>query len=862
MSSILRYLLLNVLLIGLLAGCGGDDDTAHGRLGRTEADCRRWSGTRAGPRRQRAAAQSADRGSSTRRYLRSASRLRASVPRGTKTSTGDGTNCRDIDECTAGTDDCHAAATCTNTPGSFTCACNAPAWTGDGKTCSCATGYTAVGDQCLKDNTGPCTTGTECATGNCVGGVCCALPCNTPAACQKQEGTVCVNGTTCRYGKLDDRTVCDDGDACTNNICFDGACTIDTTNPGINCSDNNAVHHRHLRPRARSACVHTPINPAVGCNDNNPCTNDTCSTTAGCQHTDNNTAACTDNNAVHRRPLPDRRLRRHSQGLPQHRLHDRNLHERHLRFHAQERERRLRRRSDRVQRHRQMQRDRRLHRAERRLRAARRVVRGLHRRHCELLQWPALHLQAACRGPAAEPYRQRRLRAGHQRVQRQSAVRRSRPASTRRRTVAPSGDYVCTCPAGYTGNGRGADGLRRHQRVHADQSVRCGHLHQHDAACSLHLHAVPRATGRSRRPVPPVRPACAISRGTYSAIVGHGVHVTRRSSETDHARVIEASPPGGVMVRVLVDPASHGCGQRRHNRPNHPVRRAQPRRSVTRASALPTRSTSRIRSGAGPRSTPDSRPSPAAWSGCVPGGQYIEPEATAVQGITLVNPVGSLAALPAVRRRRRGRPVHVSGRRQRCRPSRHGHQPCDLGRHRRGRLPRYDDAGREPRRRADQRHRSRPADRLHPAFGVPAPGRPPRHVRLHGVAGTRRRDVRSAATAGTPPSRAISSFRGTTITFDAPTNACAIAGTVGGPAAGNKPQTDARFQGCETCSAINFAAVPAADSVRQQRNQLLRLGRTDPVDRFRELHDEEARRNRYRRDAGLGRTPTRRRRRS
>lgn len=42
---------------------------------------------------------------------------------------------KDVDECTANTHDCHASATCTNTVGSFTCACN-QGFTGDGKTCT------------------------------------------------------------------------------------------------------------------------------------------------------------------------------------------------------------------------------------------------------------------------------------------------------------------------------------------------------------------------------------------------------------------------------------------------------------------------------------------------------------------------------------------------------------------------------------------------------------------------------------------------------------------------------------------------------------------------------------------------------
>ena len=41
----------------------------------------------------------------------------------------------DDDECTAMTDTCDTNAACTNTPGSFTCACNT-GYSGDGMTCA------------------------------------------------------------------------------------------------------------------------------------------------------------------------------------------------------------------------------------------------------------------------------------------------------------------------------------------------------------------------------------------------------------------------------------------------------------------------------------------------------------------------------------------------------------------------------------------------------------------------------------------------------------------------------------------------------------------------------------------------------
>ena len=40
----------------------------------------------------------------------------------------------DINECELNIHSCHEQATCTNSPGSYSCACN-PGWTGDGFDC-------------------------------------------------------------------------------------------------------------------------------------------------------------------------------------------------------------------------------------------------------------------------------------------------------------------------------------------------------------------------------------------------------------------------------------------------------------------------------------------------------------------------------------------------------------------------------------------------------------------------------------------------------------------------------------------------------------------------------------------------------
>ncbi|KYF97876.1 hypothetical protein BE18_28360 [Sorangium cellulosum] len=105
---------------------------------------------------------------------------------------GDGVTCTNVDECALGTDDCDANATCTDTPTSFTCACNA-GYEGDGVTCTDI-------DECAENpcqNGGTCTDGIDSHT-------CACLPGFAGANCETDidecAESPCQNDGTCTDG--------------------------------------------------------------------------------------------------------------------------------------------------------------------------------------------------------------------------------------------------------------------------------------------------------------------------------------------------------------------------------------------------------------------------------------------------------------------------------------------------------------------------------------------------------------------------------------------------------------------------------------------------------------------------------------
>lgn len=190
---------------------------------------------------------------------------RCTCPEGYDDPKGDGSECKDRDECAARSSDCPRGARCKNTPGSYECECTGPAYTGDGKQCDCAKGYTrSEQGLCLLEDGQACTDSLDCLHNACESGICCAQSCGSPGECQVATGATCKDGKTCEYETAKDGTSCDDLHACTaQGTCKAGKCLAGTE----------------------------PTN----CDDKNPCTDDSCEEPLGCKN-QNKEGSCDDGN--------------------------------------------------------------------------------------------------------------------------------------------------------------------------------------------------------------------------------------------------------------------------------------------------------------------------------------------------------------------------------------------------------------------------------------------------------------------------------------------------------------------------------------------------------------------------------------
>ncbi|RKG99613.1 FG-GAP-like repeat-containing protein [Corallococcus carmarthensis] len=150
--------------------------------------------------------------------------------------------CVDVNECAAGTDDCNENATCTNTAGSFTCACNA-GYEGDGVTCTNI-------DECAAS---PCLNGGTCIDG--VGSYTCECALTYEGAnCQDCAGTLGdCNGNSSDGCEVNLQSDADSCGACgivcsTGQICSNGTCQTAPTGQVPGTPVSSPANHNPLAP--------------------------------------------------------------------------------------------------------------------------------------------------------------------------------------------------------------------------------------------------------------------------------------------------------------------------------------------------------------------------------------------------------------------------------------------------------------------------------------------------------------------------------------------------------------------------------------------------------------------------------------
>ena len=173
-------------------------------------------------------------------------------PSGYTDTNGDGTLCTDIDECATNNGGCDTLVTCTNTPGSSSCGACPSGYTdtnSDGTLCTEIDECTAGTDNCADEATCSNTDGSftcTCNSGYSGDGVSCADDdecadgtdnCDAVATCSNTAGSftcTCPSGYTDTYN---DGTLCTDIDECTtNNGGCDETATCSNTDGGATCT--------------------------------------------------------------------------------------------------------------------------------------------------------------------------------------------------------------------------------------------------------------------------------------------------------------------------------------------------------------------------------------------------------------------------------------------------------------------------------------------------------------------------------------------------------------------------------------------------------------------------------------------------
>ncbi|GBP07047.1 Protein kinase C-binding protein NELL1 [Eumeta japonica] len=197
-------------------------------------------------------------------------------------------NCIEVDECASSSHTCHAAAECTNTPGSYTCQCR-DGYSGDGYVCTpVCTGGCLNGGECAAPETCACPAG--------FGGVrCerdvdeCAAPVHPAASSPCPPRALCVNAPgsyycVCRQGfRRANQDHCEDIDECEDGshtchpsaVCrnIDGGfrCECETQPCELSCSWRGAIMSDGARWPEANGCQRCSCTAGVVSCSRTPC---------------------------------------------------------------------------------------------------------------------------------------------------------------------------------------------------------------------------------------------------------------------------------------------------------------------------------------------------------------------------------------------------------------------------------------------------------------------------------------------------------------------------------------------------------------------------------------------------------------